>query len=118
MGYTTSKRIRHLDETQWHHVYNRGADGQDFLIRDSDSEMSGFMQLLAGGYAAAFWSHRQLFVRSLDALVYVETPIQPLNACIGVCNDSPETPADRVSLAWVRRRAWRRRTARTVRGRP
>lgn len=87
----TSKRIRHLDETQWHHVYNRGADGQDifslggdhalfenligealetcgveihafalmsnhfhFLIRDSEGEMSGFMQLLAGRYAAAY----------------------------------------------------------------
>jgi hypothetical protein len=49
MGCMTSKRIRHLDETQWHHVYNRGADGQDLLIRDSEGEMTGFMQLLAGG---------------------------------------------------------------------
>jgi REP element-mobilizing transposase RayT len=91
MNCMSSKRIRHLDETQWHHVYNRGADGQDifslggdhvffenligealencdveihafalmsnhfhFLVRDSEGQMSGFMQLLAGRYAAAY----------------------------------------------------------------
>jgi REP element-mobilizing transposase RayT len=86
-----SKRTRYLDETTWHHVYNRGADGQDifsldgdqslfenligetvavydveihayalmsnhfhFLIRDSNRELSEFMQFLAGQYAAAY----------------------------------------------------------------
>jgi putative transposase len=85
------KRTRYLDETTWHHVYNRGADGQDifsldgdqslfenligetvavydveihayalmsnhfhFLIRDSNRELSEFMQFLAGQYAAAY----------------------------------------------------------------
>jgi putative transposase len=86
-----SKRARYLDETTWHHVYNRGADGQDifslggdqslfenligetvamcdvevhayalmsnhfhFLIRDPSRELSGFIQFLAGQYAAAY----------------------------------------------------------------
>jgi|AntAceMinimDraft_13_1070369.scaffolds.fasta_scaffold00756_18 REP element-mobilizing transposase RayT len=87
----SSKRARYLDETTWHHVYNRGADGQDifsldgdqslfenligetvtvcdvevhayalmsnhfhFLIRDPNGELSGFIQYLAGQYAAAY----------------------------------------------------------------